>query len=90
MCQFPITILEDGSNVIVHQIEEIGGQTHIVEVNPNEPCPQLVHFSDSLFQTVVPEPQVLQLPTSDPTNLIQFDDGTTVSVLSSTADSLLM
>lgn len=85
-CHYPVTIVE-GSDVIVQQIEDIGEHSQIVEVNPNESNPQIVHFTDdSLLQAVVSESQILtiQAPGQE---VLQVEDGSAAKpVISTTMD----
>ncbi|XP_026292273.1 zinc finger protein 271 [Frankliniella occidentalis] len=87
LSQFPVTILEEGSNLIVHQIEDLGKDTQIVELNPNEPNPQIIHFTDSLLQTVVPQYQILTVQAPSVQQMVQFDVGPSVSTIAPTPTS---
>lgn len=75
LCQFPITILEEGSNnVIVHQIEELGKHPQIIELNASDSNnSQILHFTDSLLQTVTPDSQILSVQDASNQQVIDFD-----------------
>ncbi|KAK3913233.1 Zinc finger protein 420 [Frankliniella fusca] len=87
LSQFPVTILEEGSNLIVHQIEELGKQTQIVELNPNEPNSHIIHFTDSLLQTVVPQYQILTVQAPCGQQMVHFDGSPSVTTSSTIVTS---
>lgn len=72
LCQFPITILGEGSNVIVHQIEELGKHPQIVELNSADSNSQILHFTESLLQTVLPESQIISVQESSNQQVMNF------------------